>query len=364
MGNNRHDSGGRRPALSRDASRGKRLSPETAPGAGKARVLRDGYGRVITYMRISVTDRCNMRCTYCTPSGGFKSAPHSDILTYEEILRIVRISSGIGVNKFRITGGEPLVRKGVVDLVSRIGELDSVEVTFTTNGLLLEEMAGSLRDAGVRRLNISLDSLRPDRLKAITGIDCLGKVMRGVEKAVELGFDPIKLNMVVMKGVNDDEIMDFVELARNRPFNVRFIEFMPMKENEWDRGKFIPAREIEEMVGRKYPLVRDPGDGESSPSRNFLIDGFTGKIGFISPVSRHFCDSCNRIRLTSDGHIRSCLIREGEVDIKTPMREGAGDEEIEKLISRAVVMKPAGHLLDDDTPRLSGPFRAMTQIGG
>lgn len=328
------------------------------------KVLKDKHGRIISYMRISVTDRCNMRCAYCVPSDGFHSLAHSDILSYEEIFRVVRIASEIGVNKFRITGGEPLVRRGIVGLVKEMNSLEGVETTFTTNGLLLEETGSDLKEAGVRRLNISLDSLRPERLKEITRIDCYKQVMTGIEKAYQLGFDPIKLNVVAMKGVNDDEIADFVNLAKDRPFHVRFIEFMPMKENAWDRSKFIPADEIEEKIGNLFPLEKDPNEKEGSPSRNYVIKGYEGKVGVISPVSRHFCDSCNRIRLTSDGHLKSCLLREGEVDLKTPMRNDATDDEVRALIERAVMLKPSGHLLGDDETDISDSFRPMTQIGG
>lgn len=331
---------------------------------GGLKVLKDNHGRVITYMRLSVTDRCNMRCTYCVPTEGFKALDHADILTYEEILRVVRLSNGLGVNKFRITGGEPLVRRGVIDLVGNISAIDGVETTFTTNGLLLDEMAAELKEAGVRRLNISLDSLKADRLREITRIDCFEKVMKGIDRACEIGFDPIKLNVVLMKGVNDDEIEDFVALTKERPYHVRFIEFMPMMENGWDKKRFIPAKKIEEMLSGLFSLERDPDEKASSPSRNYIVKGHMGKIGVISPVSRHFCDSCNRIRLTSDGHIKSCLLREEEVDLKGPMREGAGDDEIRALIERAVMLKPLGHLLKEDDPETIDAFRPMTQIGG
>ncbi len=325
--------------------------------------LIDSYGRIISYMRISVTDRCNMRCTYCMPADGVEFVDHDEILTYEEILRIVRLSNQLGVRKFRITGGEPLVRKGIVDLMRDINGHEGVETTFTTNALLLEDMAEDLKSAGVRRLNISLDSLNPERFKKITGSDRLSKVMAGIEKAYEIGFRPIKINVVVMTGINDDEIFDFIELMKYRPYNVRFIEFMPMKENKWGRTKYLSSEEIEAMVREKYPL-ESASDEKSSPSRNYLIDGFAGTLGFISPVSRHFCDSCNRIRLTSDGHIKSCLLKEGEVDLKAAMRRGAGDDIVRGLIRKAVMLKPMGHNIDEDNPASSTAPRSMSQIGG
>ena len=270
----------------------------------------------------------------------------------------------MGVRKYRITGGEPLVRKGIIDLIGEINKIEGVETTFTTNGLMLEEKAEDLKKAGVKRLNISIDSLKDKRFEEITGTGRLEKVMKGIETAYETGFDPIKLNFVVMKGVNDDELFDFVKLAENRPYNVRFIEFMPMKKNGWGKEKFIPSEEIEEMVRKKYILTKDPAEDAGSPSRNYLIDGFAGKVGFISPVSRHFCDSCNRIRLTSNGHLKSCLLRKGEVDIKALMRDGSGDDVIKAVIAKAVMLKPTGHMLDEDMEEGDESYMPMTQIGG
>ncbi len=305
-----------------------------------------------------------MRCTYCVPKEGFNHLPHGDILSYEEILRVVTLASEVGVNKFRITGGEPLVRRGVIDLIAKINAIDGVETTFTTNGLLLEDMAEELKSAGVRRLNISLDSLNPKRFADITKIDDLDKVLRGIEKAHALGFTPLKLNIVIMKGVNDDEIEDFVNLTRRKNYHVRFIEFMPMKANGWDRSKFIAADEVEYMVEKLFTIRPDSSDPKGSPSRNYTIDGHLGKIGFISPVSRHFCDSCNRIRLTSDGHIRSCLLRKGEIDIRPALRRGAEDDEIRGLIREAVMLKPSGHEMDNVSLDSHDTHRSMTQIGG
>ena len=305
-----------------------------------------------------------MRCTYCMPSEGFTSVAHSDILTYEEILRIVRISSQIGVKKFRITGGEPLVRKGIVDLVKEMNAIEGVETTFTTNGLLLEEMAQSLKDAGVKRLNISIDSLKPERFQKITQVGHLDKVLRGIEKACQVGFNPIKLNVVAIKGFNDDEIIDFIALAKDRPYHVRFIEFMPIQNNRWTRRRFMPCDDIEALIRENIASPLKAVHEKNSPSRDYAIDGYAGRIGLISPVSRHFCDSCNRIRLTSDGHIKSCLLKEGEEDIKTAMRSSASDDEIKALISRAVIMKGSGHSLGEEEPETEEPLRPMTQIGG
>ncbi len=306
-----------------------------------------------------------MRCTYCMPSDGFASVAHKDILTYEEILRIVKISSGIGVKKFRITGGEPLVRKGIVDLVREMNAIDGVETTFTTNGLLLEEMAQSLKEAGVKRLNISIDSLKPARFEKITVTGHLDKVMRGIEKAYQVGFSPIKLNVVAIRGFNDDEIMDFIALAKDRPYQVRFIEFMPIQKNSWNKSQFMACDEIEAAIRKNLNSPLRAVHEKNSPSRDYAIDGYAGRIGLISPVSRHFCDSCNRIRLTSDGHIKSCLLREGEEDIKSAMRRGASDEEIKALISRAVILKGAGHQLGDKKGGMEEEMlRPMTQIGG
>lgn len=315
-------------------------------------------------MRISVTDRCNMRCTYCVPAGGFESIPHPEILTYEEILRIVRISRSLGVCKFRITGGEPLVRRGIIGLIKEINSIEGVETTFTTNGLLLKEKAGELKEAGVKRLNVSIDSLKADRFASITKTSALDDVLAGIEASHQLGFNPIKLNFVVIKGINDDELVDLVELARSRPYHVRFIEFMPVGNNGWGRERFIPSKKIEEMLSRAFKLTPDSTDEKGSPARNYTIDGFEGKIGLISPVSRHFCDSCNRIRLTSDGHIKSCLLRKGEIDVKSAMRKGVSDDKLAELIATAVIMKPSGHLLGEGCfPEKDSPL-PMTRIGG
>jgi len=305
-----------------------------------------------------------MRCTYCVPAGGFESVPHEDILTYEEILRIVRISSSLGVNKFRITGGEPLVRRGIIGLIKEINSIEGVETTFTTNGLLLGEKAQELKEAGVKRLNVSVDSLKADRFAYITKTSALDDVLAGIEVAHEIGFQPIKLNFVVIKGINDDELVDFVELARSRPYHVRFIEFMPVGNNGWGRERYIPSKRIEAMVGKAFNLTPDSADEKGSPSRNYTIDGFEGKVGFISPVSRHFCDSCNRIRLTSDGHIKSCLLRKGEVNVMSAIREGVSDDELAELISTSVVMKPSGHLLNDGGFPEKDSHLPMTRIGG
>lgn len=298
------------------------------------------------------------------PTEGFQSVLHSDVLTYEEILRIVRISSEIGVNKFRITGGEPLVRKNIVSLVKEMNAIEGVETTFTTNGMLLEEMAQPLKEAGVKRLNISIDSLKADRFQKITKVNQLDNVLRGIEKSYEVGFTPIKLNIVAIKGFNDDEIMDFIELAKDRPYHVRFIEFMPIQKNSWSRRQFISCDDIEKLIRKNLDKPLIAVHEKSSPSRDYAIDGYAGRVGLISPVSRHFCDSCNRIRLTSDGHIKSCLLREGEEDIKSAMRRGASDDEVKALISRAVIMKGSGHTLGEDEHEDRGATRPMTQIGG
>ena len=305
-----------------------------------------------------------MRCTYCMPTEGFESVSHSDVLTYEEILRVVRISSEIGVNKFRITGGEPLVRKNIVSLVKEMNAIEGVETTFTTNGMLLEEMAQPLKDAGVKRLNISIDSLKAERFQKITKVNQLDNVLRGIEKAYEVGFNPIKLNIVAIKGFNDDEIIDFIELAKDRPYHIRFIEFMPIQKNSWSRRQFISCDDIEKLIRDNLNEPLRAVHEKNSPSRDYAIDGYAGRVGLISPVSRHFCDSCNRIRLTSDGHIKSCLLREGEEDIKSAMRRGASDDEVKALISRAVIMKGSGHSLGDEDPDENETLRPMTQIGG
>jgi cyclic pyranopterin phosphate synthase len=324
----------------------------------------DRNHRVINYLRISLTDRCNLRCAYCMPEEGIRCLPHAEILTYEEILRLTRLAVGGGIRKVRLTGGEPLVRRGVVEFVCRLGELKGLEVIgMTTNGVLLAEHAEALRACGVSRINVSLDTLRPERYARITRRDAFHRVWEGLEAAEHAGFRPIKINVVAMRGVNDDEILDFARLSLEKPYHVRFIEFMPVGAgSEWTKDRFISTEEIRERIrtlGSLRPLGHRPMDG---PAERFVLEGGRGEIGFIGALSHHFCSSCNRLRLTSAGTLRGCLFSDEEIDVKTPLRSGATDEELAGLIQRAIETKPAGHGSLLQSPRKCS--RPMSTIGG
>ncbi|HEX32732.1 MAG TPA: GTP 3',8-cyclase MoaA [Candidatus Acetothermia bacterium] len=322
----------------------------------------DRFGRRITYLRVSVTDRCNFRCIYCMPASGVRSCPHAEVLRYEEIIRVVRAAATLGIRKVRLTGGEPLVREGIVDLVAAISDISGIdEVTLTTNGSLLPRYAEQLARAGLSRVNISLDSLRPDRFRQITRLGSLDDTLSGIAAAQEAGLVPIKLNAVVMRGVNDDEVADLASMARDG-FQVRFIEWMPIGSSSEDfssryvSGDEVRAR-IEEALGPLQSLR------EEGPARVYRLSGTSagaGQIGFISTFSSPFCATCNRIRLTADGKIRPCLLSPIEIDIKEPLRAGATDDEIRDLLIEGIDRKPLGHGLASDAPR----DRQMSQIGG
>jgi GTP 3',8-cyclase len=327
--------------------------------------LVDSHERLIDYLRISVTDRCNLSCVYCKPRAEMKTLPHRDILTYEEILRLVAIAVPLGISRVRITGGEPLVRRGVVDFIGALRRYGKIkDISLTTNGMLLENMAGSLAEAGKPRLNISLDSLDARKFQKITGSDGWDRVWRGIAKAEELGFFPLKINMVPVRGVNEDEVADFVRLTLDRRLHVRFIEYMPIGANGcWSRDACVPASEIRGVIEREFgPLTPFRSENSAGPSDNYQVPGAAGVVGFISPISRHFCDSCRRLRLTADGKIRPCLMSDTEIDVKSPMRGGCDDAELERLLRLALKIKPERHYINESP---SGHFqRTMSRIGG
>ncbi len=339
--------------------------------------LRDNFLRVIDYLRLSVTDRCNLRCIYCMPAGGVLPFDHSDILSYEEIIRIVKIAAGLGVRKVRITGGEPLTRKNIAFLISSIRNIEGIEdLSMTTNGILLERYAREIADAGLDRVNISLDSFNAVRYKEITRGGDLNAVLRGLEAAEKAGLSPIKINMVPVRGVNDDEIEHFARMTLGSEYHVRFIEFMPSGSiDTWGPEKYITTGEMQDTIRRISPLtpVRLRKNG---PSKYYRLEGAKGVIGFISALSHHFCKECNRLRLTSEGKLRPCLFSETEIDLRTPVRTGSSDAEIERLLRLAIEVKPEGHNM---TPQISelgkpahnpGPVagnsskRPMSRIGG
>ena len=327
--------------------------------------LIDPRNRRIDYLRVSVTDRCNLSCAYCKPAGSMKVLPHADILRYEEIHRLVSVAVPLGITHVRITGGEPLVRRGIVPFIASLRDIAGLDdVSVTTNGVLLEEMAAGLRDAGISRLNISLDSLDPARFARITSSDSWHKVWRGIEEAERCGFHPIKINVVPVKGVNDDEVVAFARLTADRRIHVRFIEFMPIGAHDrWHTDACVPASEIRETIEKVFgPLEpADRGTG-AGPSQNFRIPNGQGVIGLISPITKHFCESCRRLRLTADGKIRPCLLSDTEIDIRSPLRGGCGDAELERLLRFALEIKPERHYVTDSPGRCS--VRTMSRIGG
>lgn len=324
---------------------------------------KDKYGRVIDYLRISVTDRCNLRCIYCMPADGVRPLEYKNLLSYEEITRLVTVAARLGVRKVRITGGEPLARKNLPFLIGSISEIEGIEdISLTTNGTLLKELAGSLASAGLTRVNVSLDSLHPDRYRHITRGGDIYDVLDGIAEAQKAGLLPVKINMIPMRGINDDEVEEFARLMINTPLHVRFIECMPTGARDFrNRSLSIPTEEIKERVTRLGVLtpvtVRKHG-----PARYFRFENAPGVLGFISPVTHHFCESCNRLRLTSDGKLRPCLFSEMEIDVKEGLRSGAPDSEIERLLRLAVVMKPEGHGLDSELS--CNNLRPMSRIGG
>lgn len=300
--------------------------------------MQDRYNRQINYMRISVTDRCNLRCFYCRGVQDFAFIPHQEILSYEEILRLVRLALKLGIDRFRITGGEPLVRKGVEGLIAEINSLPGVtDLSLTTNGVLLNGYLEKLRAAGLKRLNISLDTLNPEKYRKITGgFDGLSLILANIQRALEMGFSPVKLNVVLLKGVNEDEVEDFVRLTFELPVHVRFIELMNFSPVE---GYFLSALEIMEKIkkiGELQPLSV-PGSG---PARNYQIAGMKGSLGFITPLSNHFCGTCNRLRVSADGQLRTCLFSEKTYDLKKLLRGSATDSEILNFLKRALTEKP------------------------
>jgi len=327
--------------------------------------LYDPLNRRIDYLRISVTDRCNLACVYCKPRARMKSLAHRDILSYEEILRLVALAANLGITHARVTGGEPLIRRGIVPFLAALKGISGItDVSVTTNGVLLEELADGLRAAGISRLNISLDSLDARKYAGITGLDAWERVWRGIRRAEETGFHPIKINMVPIQGVNDGEIVDFARLTIERSIHVRFIEFMPIgAADRWQSGRGVTADQARQAIEREVGLL-EPASAAcgAGPSSNFRIPGAQGVIGFISPISKHFCAECRRLRLTADGMIRPCLLSDTEIDIKSPMRGGCDDAELERLLRLALKIKPERHFI---TPSYDGGFcRTMSKIGG
>ena len=336
------------------------------PVAAPSDPLEDRFGRRVGYLRISLTDRCNLRCQYCMPEEGLPWEDPAAILSFDEIVRIAQVLAPAGLRKVRLTGGEPLVRKGVAELASRLGTIPGIdEVTLTTNAILLARDAEALWKAGIRRVNISLDSLRPERFARIARRDDFSRAWQGIQAALSTGFNPVKLNCVVMRGENDDEIEDFASLTLHRPIHVRFLEYMPIgmvSPAAW-RLRTVSNAEVVENLRNRFPGMEALDDSPESTSRNFRLPGAQGTVGVINPISHRFCDGCNRLRLTADGKLVPCLSDNFEYDLRAPLRAGATDLELLRHIQAALSQKP---MQSDFEGRLTrgGSLRTMSQIGG
>lgn len=325
--------------------------------------LKDAFGRTARRLRLSVTDRCNFRCVYCMPVD-VKFMDHAEILSFEELTRLARLCVEMGVTKVRLTGGEPLARRGVPELVRQLRTVEGLRsISITTNGVFLPEQARALREAGLRTVNISLDSLRRDRFTQLVRRDALAQVLEGLEAAKQAGFEKIKINCVVMRGINDDELVDFARMSREGDVEVRFIEFMPLDgDSIWDRSKVVPHSEILETIHAAFPLELAPVSDPHDPARVYRFSDGRGDVGVIASVTQPFCGTCDRIRITSDGKFRTCLFSTVETDLKTPLRDGATDAELAAIIANAVAGKSAGHLIN--SPAFEKPKRFMYAIGG
>jgi cyclic pyranopterin phosphate synthase len=326
--------------------------------------LTDQFNRPITYLRISVTDKCNLRCVYCMPERGLAWLPKSDVLSYEEILALARAAAATGVRSIRLSGGEPLIRRDLHRLVAGLAAIPGVDdIALSTNGLLLEAQIEALAAAGLRRVNVSLDTLRDDRFTEIARRPGLDRVLAGIEAAIARGLVPLKVNCVVMRGQNDDEIVAFAEWTKARPIFVRFIELMPVAENlDVQRHAYVSSDEILERIRAAGDLRPARGPGGNGPARYFAFDGAPGAVGVISPLSHDYCERCNRVRLSADGRLRLCLFGDQEIDLRTPLRAGASQEHIEEMLRAAMTIKPERHHLR--LGEQSSRMRAFSEIGG
>lgn len=327
--------------------------------------LIDKFGRFHDYLRISVTDRCNLRCTYCMGPDGVKLLKHSAILSYEEIIRVVTVAAELGIKKIRITGGEPLVRKGIEGLVAQIAEIPGIEdLSLTTNGLLLAEKAAELKKAGIKRVNISLDSLNPRVYREITRCGSLQKALEGIEAALEYGFHPVKINVVLMKGINDGEIEDFIKMVLQRPIDLRFIEYMHLDNHDkgW-KDKYLSLDAVKEKaLAMGYPLQPSNNKEGCGPAETYDLPGAQGSVGLIHPISGHFCSKCNRLRLTADGYLKPCLFWQEEIAVRPVLKDY---DALKELMGRVLQNKRERHSMSaDDECSWDEVPRAMSKIGG
>ncbi len=345
--------------------------PRPAPVTGGALAamptagpLVDTYGRIHTDMRISVTDRCNLRCTYCMPDEGMSFLPHDRLMTADQIVRVARVARALGVTSARLTGGEPLVRRGIVDLVGRLADVGFADLALTTNGTALAPIAARLADAGLRRVNVSCDSLRPDRFARIRRRGELARVLASMDAAERAGLTPLKVNVVLVAGVNDDEVLDFARFGRETGRVVRFIEYMPLDaDGTWRRDQVVPGARVLATIDALWPL--EPvavASGDAAPATRYRFRDGSGEIGIIASVTQPFCGTCNRLRLTAEGTIRNCLFCDEELSVASVLARGGSDEELALVLRRAVWAKRAGHGMDD--PGFLRPTRSMSMIGG
>ncbi len=325
--------------------------------------LIDNHKRHLNYLRISITDRCNLRCLYCAPGGLVPKQSHADILRYEEILRVVRVGVSLGISKVRLTGGEPLVRKGVYEFLKDLTAVEGLsDISLTTNGALLAEHAEDIKAAGIQRINISLDTLDAQKYKLLAGYDLFDQVWAGIEAANKLGFKPIKINVVALKGYNDDEFVDLARLSLTYPFHIRFIEYMPIGNPSMSNADYILAPDIKKSIRELGELIPVNKSGSDGPAERYRIKGAVGEIGFIPAMSRHFCQTCNRLRLKANGQLRPCLLSDTQLDIRGPLRSGCSDDDLKILFRQAVDHKHAVHPLSPEgTCRVND---AMSGIGG
>lgn len=325
--------------------------------------MADLYGRLVTYLRVSVTDRCNLRCRYCMPLEGVRFKDPAEVLEWSELLRVVRAAADLGVRRIRVTGGEPTTRSGLVDFVRAVAATPGIEdVSMTTNGMLLADLAAPLRAAGLGRVNISLDSLRADRFRHLTHFGDFDAVWAGVQAALAAGLHPVKLNCVVLRGENDDELGDFVGLTESLPLHVRFIELMPLgTSHPWTRARLFGAAEMRARIAERYALQPAELDG-GGPARYYRVAGFQGTVGVITAMTENFCHNCNRVRLTADGELQPCLGSLLAVDLRGPLRAGVSDEGLRRILAKAIRAKPERHLMEEYLEETGA--RRMWTIGG
>ncbi|XP_011352870.1 molybdenum cofactor biosynthesis protein 1 isoform X4 [Pteropus vampyrus] len=325
--------------------------------------LTDSFGRQHSYLRISLTEKCNLRCQYCMPEEGVPLTPKADLLTTKEILTLARLFVKEGVDKIRLTGGEPLIRPDVVDIVAQLHQLQGLRtIGVTTNGINLARLLPQLQKAGLGAINISLDTLIPAKFEFIVRRKGFHKVMEGIHKAIDLGYSPVKINCVVMRGLNEDELLDFVALTEGLPLDVRFIEYMPFDGNKWNFKKMVSYKEMLDTLQQQWPELEKLPEEESSTAKTFKIPGFRGHISFITSMSEHFCGTCNRLRITADGNLKVCLFGSSEVSLRDHLRAGASEEELLRIIGAAVGRKKRQHAGMFNISQMKN--RPMILIGG